>query len=411
MMTHAAALALLAERAPVLARQESVPLASSIGRVLAERIVASHDVPAQDNAAVDGYAFRAADGAHGDDTGLTVAGVAAAGRPFDGGTVPARSAIRILTGAIVPPGLDTVAMQEDCRLEQTGATTRVVVPAGLRRGRNIRRAGEDVTAGSTLIEAGQILRPQEIAQLASIGRSSAICTARPKVAVVSTGDEVVEPGGGALTPGKVYDANRLMLAPMIVAAGGEVTDLGIWRDDRADTTRRLADAAATFDLVLTSGGASTGDEDHMAAALAALGQRHLWRLAIKPGRPMMLGRIGTCSVVGLPGNPVAAFVCFLMYVRPLIARLSGRAWPEPRQFPLPARFAIDDKKVGRREFLRGILVDGPGGLAVDRYPRDGSGLISGLRAADGLIDIPEDVHAIAVGDPVAFIPFSELGIG
>jgi molybdopterin molybdotransferase len=202
-----------------------------------------------------------------------------------------------------------------------------------------------------------------------------------------------------------------MLAPMVQAAGGLVEDLGVWRDDRSEMLRRLAEAATRFDLILTSGGASTGDEDHMAASLAALGQRHLWRLAIKPGRPLMLGRIGDCTVVGLPGNPVAAFVCFLMYVHPLLALMAGEHWREPPRIPLPARFSIPKRKVGRREFLRGILVAGSDGLGVDRYARDGSGLITGLRVSDGLIDIPEQTAAVALGDPVAFIPYSAFGIG
>jgi molybdopterin molybdotransferase len=169
-------------------------------------------------------------------------------------------------------------------------------------------------------------------------------------------------------------------------------------------------AASQFDVILTSGGASKGSEDHMAASLGALGQRHFWEIAVKPGRPMMLGQIGNTPVVGLPGNPVAVFVCFLMYVFPMLRALSGAHWPEPRRLMLPAAFAFPNRKTGRREFWRGMLVETSQGLGVDKFARDGSGLISGLRAADGLIDCPEDVAEIAPGDAVAFIPFTEFGI-
>jgi molybdopterin molybdotransferase len=173
---------------------------------------------------------------------------------------------------------------------------------------------------------------------------------------------------------------------------------------------RLAETARAFDVIITSGGASRGEEDHVVSALDALGKRHLWQLAIKPGRPMSFGQIGDCVVVGLPGNPVAVFVCFLLYVWPLLRRMGGAAWPEPRRYKLPALFAFPGRKTGRREFWRGILKETPRGLGLDKFPRDGSGLISGLRAADGLIDIPEDVTDVQPGDLLAFIPFAEFGI-
>ena len=219
----------------------------------------------------------------------------------------------------------------------------VTIPAGLKAGANVRRAGEDVAAGTVLYGAGDTLRPQDLAALASIGRATVTCYQRVRVAIVSTGDEVVPAGGGELAPGQVYDANAPMLATLARLAGADVTTLGIWPDQREIVVRRLAEAAESYDVILTSGGASLGDEDHMAKAIEAIGTRHLWQLAIKPGRPMMFGQIRTGTardaiVIGLPGNPVAVFVCFLMYVYPLLKAVAGAHWPEPRRFMVPAAF-------------------------------------------------------------------------
>lgn len=408
-MLHAQALAVLRNRVQPLDGMEMVPLADLCGRVLAAPVVAARAVPAHTNAAVDGYGFRYADYDRAAGATLPIGGVAAAGRPLSGAP-PAGHAVRILTGAAVPEGIDTVVMQEDCRVLGGEVNGQVVLPPGIKRGANIRLAGEDVAAGSRLIDAGVVLRPQDVAAIASVGLATASCYRRVRVAIVSTGDEVVRPGGVQPGPAQVFDANAPMLVALARSAGCDVTDLGVWPDDRVDLTSRLANAASRFDVILTSGGASGGDEDHMAAALDHLGTRHLWRLAIKPGRPMMLGQIGACSVVGLPGNPVAVFVCYLMYVLPMLRQRGGATWREPRRWRLPAAFNMASRKVGRREFLRGMLVEGPNGLTADRYPRDGSGLISGLRAADGFIEIPEATPAIALGDLIDFIPFTEFGI-
>ena len=410
-LRHAEALALLKSRVAPIAGIETVALADAAGRIVAEDIAAALPVPTHRNAAVDGYAFAHADLQRSADGTLAVHGRAAAGHPFRG-AVPPGSAVRIFTGAVMPDACDTVVMQEDVTLA-TGADggERVTVPAGLKPGANQRKAGEDVTLGEALFAPGHRLRPQDLAALASIGRDRVRCFAPLRVAVVSTGDEVIAPGRAPLAPGQVYDANAPMLAALARTTGAVVTDLGILPDRPDVLGATLAEAARTNDVILTSGGASRGEEDHMAAAIDALGRRHLWQLAIKPGRPMMLGQIGDSVVVGLPGNPVAVFVCFLMYARPLLSRLGGGPFPEPRRYRLPAAFDFTGRKAGRREFWRGMLVEGPAGLAVDKFKRDGSGLISGLRAADGLIDIPEDHGDVAPGDMVDFIPFSEVGIG
>jgi molybdopterin molybdotransferase len=410
-VTHADALRIFRERIVGIVSSEEVALADLSGRVLAEAVRATLPIPAHNNSAVDGYAFAAASCDQISGSSFPVQGRAAAGHPLT--TSPTTdAAVRIFTGAVMPAELDTVAMQEDC----TVTDGNVSIPGGLKPGANVRKAGEDVASGSQLFERGHILRPQDLAALASIGRADASCFRRLRIALVSSGDEVVRPGHAkALLPGQVFDANGPLLASLAALAGAETHDLGVWPDDVDVITRNLADAATRYDLILTSGGASKGEEDHMAPAIDRLGKRHLWQLAIKPGRPIMFGQIGAGDrqtvIVGLPGNPVAVFVCFLMYVFPMIRALSGAPWREPRRFPLPAAFAFTGRKPGRREFWRGMLVEGAGGqLSVDKFTRDGSGLISGLRAADGLIDIPEDHGDVAPGDLVSFIPFTEFGI-
>jgi molybdopterin molybdotransferase len=406
-LRHDEALAILKQRIAPVAGEERVSLLEAAGRILAEPAVAPHPVPGHTNAAVDGYSFTASDDA-GAGMELPVEGRAAAGHGL-GHAPAAGTAVRIFTGAVLPRGHDTVVMQEDAATRTGGGRTYVAVPAGLKRGANVRRAGEDVEAGAALLRAGAVLRPQELAALASIGMGEVACFARLKVAMLSTGDEVVRPGA-ALGEGQVYDANAPMLAALIASAGAVPADLGILPDDPDEVQRRLAEAAREYDAVILSGGASRGEEDHTVAALDALGKRHLWQLAIKPGRPMSFGQIGDCVVLGLPGNPVAVLVCFLLYVWPLLRRMGGADWPEPRRYRLPALFAFAGRKPGRRELWRGILKETPQGLAVDKFPRDGSGLISGLRAAHGLIDIPEDAGDVAPGDLVAFIPFAEYGL-
>jgi molybdopterin molybdotransferase len=407
-LRHAEALAILQERVRPVVGVERVALSDAAGRILATAAVAPRPVPAHTNAAVDGFSFAAADYDVAAGTHVAVEGRAAAGHPLAAKPGP-RTAVRIFTGAVLPAGHDTVVMQEDARTSNDSGKRMVAIPAGLKRGANVRKAGEDVKEGESVLGAGAVLRPQDLSALASLGFGEVDCFQRLKVAIVSTGDEVVR-AGAALQPGQVHDANAPMLAPLIAGAGATATDLGVFPDNLQVVKAKLGEAARRFDVIITSGGASRGEEDHVVAALDALGKRHLWQLAIKPGRPMSFGQIGDCVVLGLPGNPVAVFVCFLLYVWPLLRRMGGAEWPEPRRFQLPALFAFPDRKVGRREFWRGMLRETPAGLAVDKFARDGSGLISGLRAADGLIDIPENVPEVKPGDLVAFIPFTEFGI-
>ncbi len=409
-MRHDSAVALLRQRIAPTTDLEAVDLFALSGRIAGEPIDAPFPVPNHTNAAVDGYAFNSAHYDPETGTAFAVTARAAAGHAMVE-AVPSGAAVRIFTGAALPAGVDTVAMQEDCA-SPTDATdqSRIYVPGGLKPGANVRPAGEDVAAGMRLVEAGQIIRPQDLAALASIGRSSLLCHKRPVVGFVSTGDEVVRAGAGRLQFGQVYDANAPMLHALIATTGAMQRDLGVWPDDAAVVEQRLAAAAAQCHVVITTGGASLGEEDHMTAALARLGTRHFWQLQIKPGRPMMFGQVGDTVIIGLPGNPVAVFVCFLMYVWPMLRRLSGAAWPEPLSLIARADFEQTSRKIGRREFWRGHLKWHTDGLAVSKYPRDGSGLISSLRAANCLIDIPEDMATVSRGSPVRVIPFTAFGI-
>jgi molybdopterin molybdotransferase len=407
-LRHGEALAILKQRVAPVAGRETVPVAEAAGRILAEPVIAPRPVPAHTNAAVDGYSFAMADYDPGAGSELPLAGRAAAGHHMVHPPVPGTAA-RIFTGAVMPAGHDTVVMQEEAATRTDRGLGVVAIPPGLKPGANVRRAGEDLEAGATVLEAGAVLRAQDLGALASVGMDRVACYARLKVALVSSGDEVVRPGS-PLAEGNVFDANAPMLQALTASASAVPTDLGVLPDDPAETRRRLADAARRFDAIIVTGGASHGEKDHLVAALDAIGKRHLWEVAIKPGRPIAFGQIGDCVVLGLPGNPVAVFVCFLLYGWPLLRRMGGAAWPEPRRYRLPALFAVRGSKAGRREFWRGILAETPHGLAVDKFVRDSSGLISSLRAAHGMIEIPEDVGDVLPGDLVAFIPFSDFGI-
>ncbi|WP_419912934.1 gephyrin-like molybdotransferase Glp [Hoeflea sp.] len=406
-MRHADVVSLITSRLNCVVRSSELPLGSLEGRLLAETVEAPRNVPLHDNSAVDGYAFAHTE--YSANNTLAIGPRIAAGDP-PSGPLAGASAARIFTGASMPPNADTVAMQEDCTVSADGLL--VTVPPGLKLGANRRLAGEDVKAGERLLVPGQRLRAQEIAAIASLGRSGLRIFDKLRVAIVSTGNELVEPGSGqSFGEGQVFDTNRHMLNALCRNLPLEITDLGILTDDEETITAVLSKAAADHDVILTTGGASRGEEDHIVRTIDRLGKRHIWQIAIKPGRPMSFGQIGDCVFLGLPGNPVAAFVCFLLYCRPALLTLGGGIYDEPQRYPLPAGFAIKSKKPDRREFLRGWLeTDTSGRTVVRKFARDGSGLISGLRSARGFIELGEDVRKVDEGDVVAYIPFSELGI-
>ena len=403
LMSLEEALALIEERSQTVAAIEAAPLRDSLSRILAEDVIAPFAVPPHANSAVDGYALRFEDLPREGEAELRVVGRAAAGHPERRALGPGE-AIRIFTGAVMPEGADTVVMQEDCRL----AGERVLVPAGLKRGANSRRAGEDVEAGAVALQAGMRLRPQEIGLAASLGLRTLPVRARLKAALFSTGDEILEPGEPA-APGRIYDSNRYTLAALLEMLGVAVTDLGVLPDRQLAIQDALGRAAEVgHDLIVTTGGVSVGEEDHVKAAVEALGSLHVWRLAVKPGRPIALGQVGRVPFVGLPGNPVAAMVTFLRVVRPLVLKLGGARDREPRFYRVRAGFEYR-KKAGRREWVRALLAFDPAGETVaKRFPGEGAGILSSLVASDGLVELAEDLTRLEPGTMVDFLPFREV---
>jgi len=396
------ALSLVTARIPPVAKVERVRLADADGRVLGRSVVAPIDLPAFDNSAVDGYAVAYADLNPAATTRLPVAGRITAGQTAK--CEGARgTAVRIFTGAPMPVGTDTVFMQEDVRLLEGGL---VELPAGLARGANCRAKGEDIVRGDEAVAEGRRLEPREIALLAALGRSHLEVRRRPRVAVFSTGDEICEPGT-PLAPAKVYDSNRYALTALLSRSGCEVTDLGILQDNRDAMQASLSAASQAHDLVVTSGGVSAGEEDHVRAAIAGCGSIVFWRLAIKPGRPVAMGVMNGTPLVGLPGNPVAVFVTFAYVVRPLIAAISG-ATPAPIiPSPVISGFRYR-KKAGRREYLRVSLERRGTQTIATKYPVDGAGVLTSLTRTDGLVELSEDRLDVEPGDSVPFIDYRQL---
>lgn len=393
---------LLAQAEPRLPAQ-SVSTFEADGRILAQDLVSPLNVPGHDSSAMDGYALRLADLRAGDELPVSQripAGAAA--QPLQEGTVA-----RIFTGASTPAGADAIVMQEDCTPLADGRIRVVARPAA---GQWIRRCGEDVARGAVVLRRGQRLSPAELGLAASIGFDRLSVSRRARVALLSTGDELVMPGEvapQAMKPGAIYNSNRFFLRALLERLGCEVSDLGIVPDDRQATLRALESAALGHDLILTSGGVSVGEEDHIKPAVQALGQLQLWQVAIKPGKPFAYGRIhraqGVAHFMGLPGNPVSSFVTFLLLVRPFLLQLQGARVTEPERLSLPAHFAWP-KADKRREFLR-VRRNAQGGL--DLFPNQSSGVLTSAQWADGLVDNPPG-RTIAPGDEVAYIPLSSL---
>ena len=391
------ALADLRQRLGPVVGSETVQVNAALNRVLAADVVASRAHPPLPNTAVDGYGFAGgkAEGVH-DIPLMTVQMTAGRAPDFE---VPSGSAVRILTGAALPRGVDTVILQED--VKRSG--DRISFHGPIKAGANTREAGEDVKAGACVMEAGRRLTPADLALLSAVGVSTVSVRASLRVGVLSTGDELVAPGSDA-GPGQIYDANRPMLLGLIDRLGHVGVDLGHVKDDRAALSGRFEEAVDRVDVIVTSGGASAGDEDHVSALLNASGHMALWRIAIKPGRPLALGMWRGVPVFGLPGNPVAAMVCTLVFAAPALAQMAGSEWPAPQGFDIPANFE-KRKKAGRREFLRARVRDG----SAEVFPSEGSGRVSGLSWAEGLVELPDEALHVKPGDPVRFIPWSGFG--
>lgn len=402
LLTVAEAARLVGERIRPVTGVETVALGAAAGRVLAEDLTAGHALPPHDCSAVDGWAVSHGDLAAGGASRLAIGGRAAAGHPLTG-LARSGEAVRVFTGAVMPAGTDTVLMQEDCRVDGD----QVLIPAGIPQGANRRLSGEDVPAGGRALRTGQRLRPQDIGMAAAVGCARLPVRRRLSAALFSTGDELRQPGE-PLGPGAVYDANRWILSALLSGLGIAVDDLGIL-PDRPDRVRpALADAAVRHDLIVTSGGMSVGEEDHVRAAVEAEGRLDFWRLAMRPGRPVALGRIGDAIFVGLPGNPVSMMVSFMTVARPVLLARMG-ALPDPPQ-AFAARLGFDfRKKPGRREFLRARLEPGPDGVPlVRKFPRDGVAVLSSMVESDGLVALAEEATDLTAGTLVDFLPFSEL---
>ncbi len=393
------ALAHLRETLRVVVGREEVPLLQAGGRVLAQDLHALRANPPAANTAVDGYGFAAAAVGAGDQVLPLVPGRAAAGVPFDG-AVPAGQAVRVLTGAALPPGVDTVVLDEDCR---TG-DGQVAFRGPVKPGSNTRKAGEDMAQAALVLPAGRVLTAGDLALAASVGHGRVPVQVPLRVGVLSTGDEVVAPGSAA-GPAEIFDANRPMLLTMAARFGHVPVDLGHVPDDPEALRARFDESATQVDVILTSGGASAGDEDHVSALLKRTGSLAHWRIALKPGRPLALGLWQGVPVFGLPGNPVAAFVCTLIFARPAMAVLSGQGWVMPEGIEVPAGFE-KRKKPGRREYLRARLRDG----RAEVFRSEGSGRISGLSWAEGLVELPDGAADIRPGSAVRYLPFSAFGL-
>jgi molybdopterin molybdotransferase len=304
----------------------------------------------------------------------------------------------------MPAGADTVFMQEDVRIEEAGT---VILPPGLKRGANVRPTGEDIAQGQVVLKAGHRLRPQDIALAAALGRTEVEVRRRIRVAVFSTGNEIVAPGTDR-KPVQLFDSNRFMLMAMLARLGCEIDDLGILRDDRQAIASVLEGAVASHDLILTSGGVSTGEADYVKAAVESVGKLVFWRMAIKPGRPVAMGVIGGTPFIGLPGNPVASFVTFAYLARPAILALSGTALQMPPAIQVRAAFKYR-KKAGRREYVRVSLRQGGDGVfEAVKFPREGAGLLSSLVETDGLVELREQTSGVEPGQNVAFLAYSSL---
>jgi molybdopterin molybdotransferase len=403
MMSVDEAVAIIAGRVKAVDGIEKVSLTEADGRILARGISAPLSLPPFTNSAVDGYAVRSGDLPRTAEAALPVTGRVQAGASAQAPVGPGH-AMRIFTGAPMPDGADTVFMQEDVCIDEAG---NVVVPAGLRPGANVRPAGEDIAVGSSALEAGQRLRPQDVALAAAFGLMQLDVRRRIRVAVFSTGNELVSPGAPRAAA-QLFDSNRFMLMAMLARLGCAVGDLGILKDDRASLADGLKKVAGSHDLILTTGGVSTGEEDHVKASVESVGKLVLWRMAIKPGRPVAMGIIGGTPFIGLPGNPVASFVTFVHVVRPTVLALAGAMQQPLVPMPVRAAFAYK-KKIARREYVRVNLRKAQdGALEAVKFPREGAGLLSSLVDTDGLVELGEEITLVQPGQTVGFLSYASL---
>tara|TARA_B110000208_G_scaffold136388_1_gene164834 strand:+ start:36 stop:1808 length:1773 start_codon:yes stop_codon:yes gene_type:complete len=387
-------------------KSQTLPLEQCMNRRLAEALTTPYDSPRFDNAAVDGYALNCNDLIQQPDATLPLMATEANAGGSEKLSLKQGYCMRVLTGAQMPKGANTVVMQEDVHLTNDSVT----FPSHYKAHSNWRPQGEDVKAGEVIINQGQLIRPQDIGLAAAAGQAQLRVYNKVRVALFSTGNEVYELGQELPEDG-IYDVNRYLLKALLTSLHCEVTDLGILADDFSTIRTALDSASQDHQLIITSGGASTGSHDHIANVLKDLGEVHAWRLAIKPGRPLAFGQLGPALFLGLPGNPVAANVCTLMFGQPLIRALSGGGWHRPKSYPQKLGFDVN-KKVGRREWLRVFQEQQPNGdYVLQRSASHGSGILTSMTRADGLVEVDEASGNIPAGSLVDFIPFTSFGMG
>lgn len=390
----------LLQQASVVGETELVGVSTALGRVLAEDVKSSINVPPADNSSMDGYAIRSADVKEAGPTRLRLTQRIAAGHT--GTTLAAGEAARIFTGAPIPDGADAVVMQEQVTVEGDS----IVFEATVSRGQNIRLAGEDITEDQVILKQGTRLRAQELGLAASIGLTELKVRRRLRVGIFFTGDELVEPGQ-ALAPGKIYDSNRYTLNGLLGSLDCEIIDLGIVGDTLQQTRDAISRATAQADLVITSGGVSVGEEDHVRIALEQLGELYMWRLNIKPGKPLAFGMVNGTAFIGLPGNPVSVFATFCLFVSPFIKKRQGCTQIAPRPMRVTADFSWP-RPDRRREFARArLLRDAENGLRADIYPNQSSGVLMSTSWADGFVVIPEQT-SVEPGDTLDYYAFTDM---
>jgi len=400
MLTTDEAINFLLERSTATAQIERVSILDALDRVLAQPITSTLNVPPLDNSAMDGYVTRFSDLTNDGETTLPISQRIAAGHV--GEQLQAGTAARIFTGAPVPEGADTIIMQEQC--QQQGDD--VVIRGSISKGDHIRRAGEDITEGSEVISVGQKLRPQDMGLIASVGVADIAVFKKIRVAIFSTGDELLMPGE-AVQPGKIYNSNRYTLTGLLQKAGCEIIDLGCIPDDLDATVAAMEKAAEHADLIMTTGGVSVGEEDYIKLAIDKLGSVDMWRVAMKPGKPVAFGEVNNTSFIGLPGNPVSVFVTFCLFARAVIRKMQGCHDVLPRKMQIIAGFDWP-RKGPRREFVRGQLITGDNGQQQAQiYSSQSSGVLTSTSWAHGIIEIPENT-TVKKGDTLNWLDFSEL---